>query len=310
MIDTEDISDEQFELSEDSITRINLLTELLPEPAYKTQTVLTPRAEPTQTKPQITRAAASPIADHRWESIVILGVPVDRVVYSYNKNKVPVIAKSWTDQNIRYLAEQPQEIKDIIRLLTEKSMKGFNCIIDPPTQEQIIANRSLQKLYKDDGIINILGIDKMREYTQKIKEYADNSPLLTKDIEVYSGIDKSEYEKIRLSGDMVEINRFMGTTFDKEFANRYAMLRMNQHIKSGNATKDSNLIVYKITIPAGTRGIFYLQQENQIVLLPGIKIKINGESIITQENHKEIYQSEALPESTRNIENVPVIISN
>ena len=310
MIATEDISEEQFELSEDSITRINLLTELLPEPAYKTQTVLTPRARPTQTKPEIKRTAASPIADHRWESEVILGVPVDHVVYSYNKNKIPIIAKSWTDQNIRYLAEQPQEIKDIIRLLTEKSMKGFNCIIDPPTQEQIIANRSLQKLYKDDGIINILGIDKMREYTQKIKEYADNSPLLTKDIEVYSGIDKSDYEKLRTSGGNVEINRFMGTTFDKEFANRYAMLRMNQHIKSGNATKDSNLIVYKITIPAGTRGIFYLQQENQIVLLPGIKIKINGESIITQESHKEIYQSEALPESTRNIENVPVIISN
>ena len=158
-------------------------------------------------------------------------------------------------------------MKDIISVLTNHSMKAFNCVRDPPSDETLRTDTSINKLYSANGVISLLGEERIRDFTTKLFEYATNSPVLDRDLVIYSGRSRADYEKIRDS-DKSELimNRFLSGTFDKEFANRYAFIRNNQSSKKGLTSHDDDLIVFQITVPAGLRNIFYVEQENQIYL--------------------------------------------
>lgn len=72
------------------------------------------------------------------------------------------------------------------------------------------------------------------------------------------------------------------------------MIRKASEIKKGNASDEDNLVFYKIVIPAGTTGLFYVRQENQVVFLPGKEMEITSEPIISNETEKDIFQKESL----------------
>ena len=186
-------------------------------------------------------------------------------------------------------------------------MKAFNCARDPPSQETKDKNPDIKKLYAENGILNQIPKEVMEEYITKLDEYESNAPVLSKDIVVYSGRTSSDYNDLKKTGK-ITTNRYISATFDKEFANHYAMLRKASEIKKGNASDEDNLIVYKIVVPAGTRGLFYVRQENQVVFLPGKQIQITGEPLIDNETEKDIFQKDSLGH-TYSVENVNVVIN-
>lgn len=197
--------------------------------------------------------------------------------YDYNRHTIPSHARLWVDRQKRYYENYTDdETKEIIRLMTIKSMKLFNNIIDKTPGQRKIPSQFTK--------------DKLMDFIKKINKYTADSPKNNEQIVIYSGIDREYYEKIK-DDEEFTTNRFMSATFNKEYANHYAsLIGTKQKPGRGYYSRKNNkpFIVYNITIPEHYNKIFYVEQENQIVFLPGVIFRKQKENVIGTESVSRI----------------------
>lgn len=215
-----------------------------------------------------------------WEelNLPLLDISFDILNYDFNKHIIPEINENWINKQKIYFENYDDEItKEAVMLITMKSMKLFNYIIDKNADLSTISE-SVQEL------INKFGDKKIKLLTEYIINYALSSPISENDITIYAGINRKYYEKIKDDDSFIS-NRFMSASFNKEHANYYSFVGSR-----GKYAKMNKLpyIVYNITIPKNFNKIFYFDFENQIVFLPHIKFKKTKKNTIKKENVTEI----------------------
>ena len=215
-----------------------------------------------------------------WEelNLPLLDISFDILNYDFNKHIIPEINENWINKQKKYFENYDDDLsKEAIMLITMKSMKLFNYIIDKKSDLSTISE-SVQEL------INKFGDKKIKLLTEHIIKYALSSPISENDITIYAGIDRKFYEIIKDDDSFIS-SRFMSATFNKEHANYYSFVGSR-----GKYAKMNKLpyVVYNITIPKNFNKIFYFDFENQIVFLPHIKFKKTKNNSITKENVTEI----------------------
>jgi DNA-directed RNA polymerase I, II, and III subunit RPABC2 len=230
-----------------------------------------------------------------WEelNLPLLNLSFDVLNYDYNKHNIPEDNKEWVKNQKNYFENYDNEMtKEAIMLITMKSMKLFNYVIDKNADLSSMSE-SVQEL------INKFGNKKLRILTNDIIKYTLNAPLTNNNITIYSGINRKYYEKIKNDESFIS-SRFMSGSFNKEHANYYAFVGSR-----GRYAKTNNLpyTVYNITIPKNFNKVFYFEFENQIVFLPNIKFKKIKENLIEQENVIEISGKRLVKENVL-IENI------
>ena len=197
--------------------------------------------------------------------------------YNYNIHIIPSDNKLWIDSQKRYYENYTNDkTKEMIQLMIMKSMKLFNNVVDTSAIQTNIQS----KFSKDE----------LRYFVEEIKKYVNYTPKNNNKIIVYSGIDRVYYENIK-SEESFKSKRFMSATFNKEYANHYSSL-IGTEIKPGRGyySKINNkpFIVYNITIPTNYNKIFYFEQENQVIFLPGVLFRKQKDNEIRLENVSRI----------------------
>lgn len=215
-----------------------------------------------------------------WEelNLPLLEISFDILNYDFNKHVIPEINENWINKQKMYFENYDDDLsKEAIMLITMKSMKLFNYIIDKNADLSTISE-SVQEL------INKFGDNKIKLLTEHIIKYALSSPISENDITIYAGINRKYYEIIKDDDSFIS-NRFMSASFNKEHANYYSFVGSR-----GKYAKMKKLpyVVYNITIPKNFNKIFYFDFENQIVFLPHIKFKKTKKNTITKEKVTEI----------------------
>ena len=216
--------------------------------------------------------------EYEWIDSTIMGITFSKKKYDYNQNYIPPQAKNWVKNQINFYNNSSQEIKNLIILLTEYSMKTFNIIEDPPKNL-----KTLGDITTYTKMLELFSKNKMIQFNKQIKDYAIKSPTLDKNITVFSGranVDSLPF----INKKFITSNRFWATTFDKQHANLYSLMR---NIKDKQQRKKP-FIVFNIIIPKGTNNVFYYQQENQIIILPGTKFEIIKKPYFKKEYIKDI----------------------
>ena len=229
----------------------------------------------------------------REKNLKLLNITFDFLDYEKGVHVIKDDYNDWVLKQKEYFNNFNNEYtKEAIELITMKSMKLFNYIID---------SNSVKSLMSDDvkKLINKFGNEKIQLLNNNIIKYSLNSPLSENDIVIYSGIDRLFYEKIKDYDDFIT-NRYMSGTFNKEHANYYSFVGSR-----GKYSRNNKLpyTVYNITIPKKFNKIFYFEYENQIVFLPGIKFKKQKNNFINNENIMEI-SGKRLKKENVSIENV------
>lgn len=224
------------------------------------------------------------ITDNDWKNIYLPLLDIMIVKYNYDEvtHKFPDFNKietlEWIKTQKQYFINYQDELtKELIMLLTMKSMKLFNYIIDENS------NRGEMKL-SINQLMNKLGEEQIYNYFLKISEYALHSPKNNNEMTIFSGINRKYYEKIK-DLDNFTTNRLISASFNKEHANYYSFIG-----DRGNYSRENQkpYIVYNITIPKNFNKMFYYEYENQIVFMPGITFLKYKPNEINQENVIEI----------------------
>ena len=177
-----------------------------------------------------------------WENLTLplLNISFDVLKYNYNEQHIiPEVNKEWINNQITYFENYQDEMtKESIQLITMKSMKLFNYVIDKNSDISQMSE-SVREL------ITKFGNEKITELTNNIIRYTLNSPSNDNDITIYSGIDRKYYDKIK-DNESFTSNRFMSASFNKEHSNYYSYVGSR-----GKYAKTNNLpyTVYNITIP-------------------------------------------------------------
>lgn len=220
----------------------------------------------------------TPQNQYNWVDSNIMGITFSKKKYDFNQNYIPPEAKNWVKNQLNFFKNSKQDIKNIIILLTEYSMKTFNIIEDPPNNSSLIKN-----ITPYTKMLETFSENKIKQFNKQIKNYSIKSPTLDKNITVFSG--RSNIDSLPfLNKKFITSKRFWATTFDKQHANLYSFMR---NIKD-KVQRNKPFIVFNIIIPKGTNNVFYYQQENQIVILPGTQFKIYKKPYLKKEYIKDI----------------------